>query len=465
MKIDRALGVIGCALLLTTTARAASYTWDLTDQSKDYYANPASATPGIKMALKEAKAWFADKAHDGDLVTLQFGPGTYKFITPETIDEIPVLNVTDIAPGADAQGHQGRLIIRGAGMNKTDLLFTERVDPAKKMQVVDQIEIGGNDASHISFEGFHLGRLVSNPKGPTRSVTQGTVVSVGKEGDSYYVTVDVPPGFPTPADVYDSGEFPISGRFLRRFVYVDGHPEIKDKDEKQCYWQSYEDVSTPDHPSRFKLIIAHAQKMHNHGDEPPKGPVNAPTYQPGDLLGIKAKHGQDSGKFGGASDIVLDHIRWTDSTRVAFVKDSDRISITNCVTDRGDEINGLVPCLACNEGGPQLNPTSKSRSTNIYFANNKSDGQADDAVALFRVNGATVADNVMSDDWARGLNLDGDGHDAATDSKNVTCYGNVINRCLTIPAVLPDVKPSKPTAPTWVEEGCYWDWTQVLGHP
>ena len=465
MKISSYFRILALALLLTSSAQGAFYTWDLTDQTKDYYADPASATQGVKVALKDARAWFGDRAHDGDLVTILFGSGTYKFITPTTIDPTPVLDISGISPGTDAQGHAGRLIIRGAGLDKTDLMFTVLVDPTKKFQIVEQMEMGGNRASHVTFEGFHLGRLPVDPKGPTRAVTQGTVVNVGKEGEDYYVTLDIPAGFPTPADVYDSGEYPISGRFLRRFVYVDGVPEIKDPDEKQSYWQSYQDISTPDHPSRFKLILAHAQKMHNHGEKPPTGLLEAPTYQPGDILGIKAKHGQDSGKFEGVNDIVLDHIRWTDSTRVAFVKDCDRLSVTNCVTDRGDKINGMIPCLACNEGGPQFNPTSKSQVTNVYFANNRSTGQADDAVALFRVHGGTVADNTISDDWARGININGDSKGPATDSTDIACYGNVVKRCVTIPAVLPDVKPAKPTAPTWVDDGCYWDWTPVLGRP
>jgi hypothetical protein len=103
--------------------------------------------------------------------------------------------------------------------------------------------------------------------------------------------------------------------------------------------------------------------------------------------------------------------------------------------------------------------------TNVYFANNRSTGQADDAVALFRVHGGTVADNTITDDWARGININGDSKGPATDSTDIACYGNAVKRCVTIPAVLPDVKPAKPTAPTWVADGCYWDWTPVLGRP
>ena len=460
MKIKLKSLLVMMGSLIAAPAFAATYTWDLTDKSKDYYTDPASATHGIKVALKEAKAWFADHAHDGDQITLLFGPGTYTFITPEKVDETPVIDVSGINPGTDAEGHTGRLIIQGAGLHKTNLMFTERIDPTKTFQAIDQLEIGGKNASHVTFEGFRLGREAANAQGPVRSVTQGTVVSVGREEGRYIVVLDIPPGFPTPADVYDTGFFAVHGRFLRRFVYVDGQPEIKDPQERQEYWESYRDVSTPDHPRRFKLIIGVSRKADN--PDAPKAPPPAPIYQPGDILGIKAKHGQDCGHFTNTSDIVLDHIRWTDCTRLVFLKNSDRISVTHCVTDRGEPIDGLIPCLSSNEGGPQM---QKDHATNVYIADNISEGVGDDAFALFGVNGGTVARNHAADDYARGINLNGDADTTGIYSKNIACYENVVERCITIPAVLPDQKPARPTEPKWVSRGYYWDWTPVLGHP
>jgi hypothetical protein len=447
-------------LTIGATAHGATYTWKLTDKSRDYYTDPASATHGIKVALQEAKAWFSDPAHHGDQITLLFGPGTYTFITPERVDETPVIDISGINSGVDAQGRAGRLIIRGAGLHDTDLMFTERIDPTAKFQAVDQLEIGGKDASHVSFEGLHLGRAAANAKGPVRSVTQGTVVSVGRENGRYVVIVDIPPGFPTPADVYDTGYFAVHGRFLRRFIYVDGHPQIKDPQEKQEYWEKYQDISSAGHPRRFKLIIGVSRKADTPDARKP--PADPPIYQPGDILGMKAKHGQDCAHFTDTSDIVLDHIRWTDCTRTVFLKNSDRISVTNCVTDRGDPIGGIIPCLSSNEGGPQM---QKDHATNVYIADNTSEGVGDDAFALFGVDGGTVARNHVSDDYARGINLNGDATYTGIYSKNIACYDNKVERCITIPDVLPDLKPNHPTEPRWVEKGCYWDWTPVLGHP
>lgn len=434
-------------------ARAANVTWLLTDASKDYYANPKDAGPGVARALNDARAWWADRTHAGDRVTLLFGAGTYRFRSPETATKDAAIDVSRIDPGTDAHGGVGRLIIEGAGEGKADLLFEGRVAPGAALQVINQIEINGRDASHISFEGLHLGRVVSAPDGATGSVTQGTVAAVVPDRGSYDVVVDIPPGFPTPADVYDSFRFPVSGRFLRTFVYRDGVPQIRNVGEEQTYWQSYRDVSTPAHPRRFALLIAHARK--GHGAQPlDLRPVPRPTYQPGDLVGIKSKHGEDCGRFSDVSDIVFDHIRWTDCTRIGFVQRSDRISITHCVTDRGEKIGGLVPCLASNEGGPQINPTSKGKATNIYFAHNESTGQGDDAVAFFRVDSGLMVDNILSDDWARGINLQ--------DSPDIACRGNVLVRNISLPDVLPAGTASA-GAPVWISSGRYWDWNSGPG--
>jgi hypothetical protein len=423
---------------VATLARGTSYTWDLTNQGEDYYTDPANAGPGIAQAISDATAWWSNAAHNGDQITLLFGSGTYTFICPASpVESVGAINVNYLNPPADANGNQGRLIIQGRGdlgANATNLIFTGTTTPGQAVQIVDQLEISGYDTSHVTFTNFHLGRTFTAPDGATRSVTQGTVVSAGTNTlngtSNYYVLLDVPPGFPTPADVYDTVRFPIGngGRWLRTFTYVNHVPEIANVSEQQDGWNTYQDLSTTQNPSRFEL----------------DGLERAPTYQTGDIVGIKSKHGQDSGRFTNSSDIDLDHIRWTDCTRVAFVGTSNDITFNNNVTDRGDDIDGLTPCLALNEGGPQFNPNDSSTSTNIFVNYNTSVGEGDDAIALFGVVGGIVSYNNISDDWARGINL------AMFLPYSVQTYGNVLTRNITIPAVLPNIYPTdSPALPLW----------------
>jgi hypothetical protein len=434
----RLLVLISAIASVATLAHGASYTWDLTDTSKDYYTDPANATAGITQAISDANTWLTTPGNYGDQITLQFGPGTYTFICPANPPSgTGVIDVSGINPPANTQGTTGRLIIQGmgdVGANATHLIFTGTATPGAAVQIVDQTEIGGTNCAHVTFTQFHLGRIFSAPDGTTRSVTQGTVVTAGTNtlngASNYYVILDVPPGFPTPADVYDTVRFPIGngGRWLRTFIYVNGVPEIANVNEQQNGWNTYQDISTAQNPSRFEL----------------DGLARPPTFQTGDVLGIKSKHGQDSGRFTNSNDIVLDHIRWTDCTRVAFVGTSNDIVFSNNQTDRGDDIAGLTPCLSSNEGGPQFNPNDSSTSTNITVTNNTSVGEGDDAIALFGVNGAVVADNNISDDWARGINL------AQYPDSGIITYGNILTRNISIPAVLPDDEPDgSPTLPFW----------------
>ncbi len=414
---------------LSPCARGASYTYNLGDTTADYYTDPANAPPGVAQAISDAAGWFANPAHNGDQITILFPSGTYTFNCPaNAVKTAGLIDASNINPGT-ANGVTGRLIFRGAGdfgPSATNLNFTILVDPSAPRQVTSEKFITAENAAHLTFTQFHVGSTGITPDGIGRAVTQGTVVTTGTNtlngASNNFVVVDVPPGFATPADVYDTGNYPTSGRYMRAYAYVNGVPEEVGTDS-QVPWKSYQNVSTAQSPNRWEL----------------DGLDHVPTYTTGTVIAIKSKHGVIPVRFTDTNDIALDHLRFTDATEVWFFGTGDKYSYTNCVSDRGDDIQGLTPCLASNGNG--ITPIT-TNSTQIYIANNSFTALGDDAIAVSNSTDPIIINNTSSDDFARGIFL--------SNVTNPITSGNVMIRNITVPAYLPeDPLDSSPTLPWW----------------
>ena len=415
---------------------AASYTYDLSESGYQYPA-VADATSEVATACSTAKTWFS--SNPGGTFTVLLGAGNYRFVTPSAPSNGAIaIDMSGINPGSSG-GVNGQFIIKGAGDyggTPTHLQFTEIITADGSTAPVDVIEFGGSNCNNITLTGFHVLRLITNnqginggigaPDGSTRSVTQGTVEYIGSKTVSgstvYYAQVEVPSEFPTPWDVFDDVNFPDGngGRYTRSYAYVSGSAQIGT--DNQVPWQTAAFITNPTYPNLWELDSTNKAMS---------------QYAVGTILGIKSKHGADSGRFTNSSYITLNQIRWTDCSRVAFVGTSNYTTVTNCRTDRGDDIDGISPCLSTNEGGPQVNPNDLSTGTNVIINNNYSAGEGDDAIACFSIDNSPVPtgwnvvnNNTISDDFARGINL-------TTQPTTITCTGNTVTRCPTIPSPLP----------------------------
>jgi hypothetical protein len=77
-----------------------------------------------------------------------------------------------------------------------------------------------------------------------------------------------------------------------------------------------------------------------------------------------------------------------------------------------------------------------STGSNVIINNNYSEGEGDDAIACWVDNSPVptgwneVNNNTITDDFARGINL-------TLNPTTITCSGNTITRCPTIPSPLP----------------------------
>lgn len=140
----------------------------------------------LSRAIGEAKAHFTESPND--IVVLEFDAGVYPLSAPEDNSK-GVIELSGIKPGP-----QGRLIFRGAGMDKTTLVF----DSSK-------IQIYGKNVYHVSFVGFHITRS-------HYSVTQGHVIQVSPG----VVDLEIQSGFPTPQDIFNPGSK--QGRYMRRYT-------------------------------------------------------------------------------------------------------------------------------------------------------------------------------------------------------------------------------------------------------
>lgn len=324
---------------------------------------------GIARAIQDARAHFAGSPNDR--VVLLFDAGTH--CLDETGGGKGTIDLTDVKPG-----HNGRLVFKGAGRDRTTMIFND----AKHA-------IYGTNVYRVTFKGIHMTRR-------NYTVSQGHVVSVspGK------LVLDIQEGFPTPRDIFDptSGQ----GRYLRRYTDSRTDPQLVQSDNAQIPWDSATHVSG----RRWQMDLKRRKQVAG--------------YRPGDLIGIKSKHGGQTYWLARGSDIAFEDVKWTHKTRGVFRGGIDKVRFTGCVTERGAPINGQTPCLASPAGGPQIGqprdpPTSGNIVERCRFI-----ASGDDAVAFFNATGV-IRNCYITDAFARGILL--------ANSPNAVLYGNTVLRC------------------------------------
>jgi len=274
--------------------------------------------------------------------------------------------------GGLAPGPNGRLIIEGAGMNLTTLVFSD----------ITQDMIKGRKVSRFEIRDLHMTR-------DRYTVTQGTVVSVGK-GE---IILDLQPGFPTPLELWQDWE---NGRYLRRYTTSTTDPQVIQTDNTQVAYGRRSNTTY----MKPELVSGNQWKFY----------LNSPNlilknYAVGELVGIKSKFEGNTYWFTEGEDFVARNIKWTHSTRGLVRGGFSHVKIIGCRVERAAPINGQTPCMASPSGGPQMNqyaptdPTSTDMMVDNYFC----DSPGDDCVAFFNVDGGKVLNSTLKNSFARGI--------------------------------------------------------------
>jgi len=331
-------------LLATSAAHAAALDIDV---AQKYGAVSLAA---INAAIADAKTRL--RASPDDRIILHLPAGVFTFAGPASID------VSGVNPGPS-----GRLILQGAGRDRTTLVFETHQD-----------EIFGRATSHVTFAGLHftMGHM---------SVSQGIVEDV--QPDAVVLRIDA--GFPTPADLYNPNFD--RGRYLRRCLR-DGASSHMDQapDNVQVPWTRADPVSN----GSWRLEI-----------RPRRG---GPNFRAGDLLAIKSKAEDGNAyRFLGGDDIVFDGVTWSRLTRGVF-RGVNNVQILNASILRDPPVHGQVPCLSSAAGGPQIGQPRDPPTSGDIVQNFTSAGTGDDSLAFFNASGS-VSNATISDSFARGILL------------------------------------------------------------
>jgi hypothetical protein len=347
---------------VSLAAQAETVTWNV--QTK--YGISAS---GIRKAVRDAKEHFA-KTPD-DVVVLEFDAGSIyledKSSAKGTID------LSGIKPGPN-----GRLVLRGKGIDKTTLVFSDNKDA-----------IWGRNVYRVTMSDLHMTRK-------DYTVSQGLVV----ESVAGKVVLDIQAGFPTPADIFNPESD--QGRYLRRYTNSRTDPQMIQENNDQIPWVRARLVEG----RRWEIELKNRKVVAN--------------YSKGDLIGIKSKHGGQACWFMGGSDIVFDSVKWTQKTRGVFRAGFDKIQFLNCITDRSPPIHGQTPCLASPEGGPQIGQPDDPPITGNLVKNCTFIASGDDAVAFFNASGE-ISGCFSSDAFCRGI--------LAANSPDAVLTNNTVVRC------------------------------------
>lgn len=355
-SIYRNLIIVYITILVSVSinSNAAKLIWDVTDM---FNVDTVDAKPGTDAALEAARDYFL--SHANDTIVLFYPEGNYDFFGED--------HMINFGNGFNP-GVNGRLEITGEGYDKT--VFITKNRKANSIQ--------GRDVYHVLFTGIHFTRDYC-------TVTQGTVISVNN-GE---VVLELHEGFPTPDSLWQYGIGGGWGMYLKRYTDDPDDPHIITENNSQVPWNNEETYLVSGRIWRFAL----------------KNTNELPPYEPGDVIGVKLKHGGQTYWLSGGDDIAFDSCKWTRKTRGVLRGGISNIRFSNCLIDRGPKIGGRTPCMASPGGGPQCGQPNDDRIHNVMVENCTVESTGDDNVAFFNVDGGVVRNCHFSDGFARGLLL------------------------------------------------------------
>lgn len=330
------------------------------------------------------------------------------------------------APGCE-------LVLAGAGMGATTL-----VARTHGYDVIHGIKFRG-----IAFENLTFAR------DPAQTTTQGRIVAI----DGLSIEVEITPGFPE-LDALLVNRYPRIpadlGLFLRLFsLGQDGIPRLLTGPDNGTHWPPT--ANTQIHfscgsnatngtayvcPDVARVGPAARWRLRALGwPEGELAKYEAAITANGIYAAIKVKHGGQAFNLREGDGVRFESVRWLGHSR-GVVYDTDNIAVTNTRIERGARVNGVIPFLATNGGGPQL--TGGTRVVyNVSVRNHTAVGTGDDSIALFNVGSGEVSGCNITDSYARGILLVG--------SDNVAVHNNTLLRCpIWRTRNLSEVQPRKP---------------------
>jgi hypothetical protein len=323
---------------------------------------------GIRQAIELAKEHF--KKSPDQIVEIIIDAGEYDLLATQSGNGI--IDLSGICPGA-----KGRLVIRGAGQDKTTLYFPKGWN-----------WLYGEEVYRTSFIGIHM---------TTREMTvsQGHVVSVG----SKFVTLDIQSGFPTPEAIWDKSFD--HGRYLKQFTNSRTDPRMIESGNEKCAWTDAVHISGSLWQMRLSSKIP-------------------PPYKTGDLIAIKSKSTGNTYFFSKGSDFAFIDCKWTQISRGVFRHGFGNITISGCTIQRIPPIEGQTPCLSTPDGGPQIGQLKDPPITGNLVENCNFVATGDDAIAFFNASGV-ARNNFVTDSFASGINRE--------NSFGIVLEANTVIRC------------------------------------
>ena len=336
-----------------TVLAAQTVTWDVTQM---FGVTGENAKPGTDAAIGAARSYFT--GHPDDTLILYYPGGTYSFYGDDhAINLGSVFN-----PGSN-----GHLVFLGGGYENTVFITRDRT----------MHDIYGKNIYRVSFKGIHFARDYC-------TVIQGTVVSVS-DGE---VIMDLHEGFPTPDSLWQYGITGGWGLYLRRYTDDPDDPHIITENNAQVAWNSEGTYLLSGRRWHFALVQ-----------------TTTPPYSPGDVIGVKLKHGGQTYWLSGGDNIEFDSCKWTQKTRGVLRGGISNIAFRNCLIDQGPKIGGRTPCLASPGGGPQCGQPDDPIIHNVVIENCTIMSTGDDNVAFFNVDGGVIRNCYFKDGFARGTLL------------------------------------------------------------
>ena len=225
------------------------------------------------------------------------------------------------------------------------------------------IMMNGIDVYRITFQDMHMAR-------PGYTVTQGSVVSIAA-GE---LVLEIQNGFPTPLELFDDTF--AQGRYFRKYTNSTTDPQVIQENNDQVPWGYRNGVYL--YP---ELISGNTWTFY--------------LSHPNQIL--------TNYWFNRGGEVVFENIKWTGSSRGLVRGGFSDLTIRGCRIERGEPINGQMPCLSTPSGGPQMNQPSDNVSTNMIVENCFIDSPGDDCVAFFNVDCGKVLNSTLRNSFARGF--------------------------------------------------------------
>jgi len=399
--IDMKLFPVLITAALATVAAAQQHTsptvtMNLMDYSHECVGHSKSPVcrESFAKAIGDARSFLG--AHGNQTYVISIPAGRFDFsdeprITDPNSQKVRGVYAIDLSGVNPKDG--GRLIIAGAGKDKTTLVTSNYIEA-----------MHGDGVYHVTVSGITFDR-------PTMTTTQGAIISA-KAGE---VTIDVPDGFPTPADIHNPDPRQM---WLRIYTSSKSDPRlVLTPTNKQIGWGATRmPAPVAGSPRRWTVYFSNAAEL--------------PTadFQPGALLCIKSKKSDQSYLFTGGADFVFDDIRWLQVSRGAWRGGFTGVQVKNSEVDRSPAIHGQEPCLSTPDGGPQIGQPGNPPTHGNLVENYTADHTGDDSIAFFNDDSvpgtpnASIIRNVkITDSFGRQILLD--------DSCGVTVINAKIEGC------------------------------------